>query len=208
MVRPLKKTGGLTMAKKAKKAAKKPAKKAAAPKKVLAVPVDVPQLTPFFTVADGKKAIEFYKQVFGAKVRSEMYGPDGKTLAHCALKIGNAQLMLAEPMGGPANQMSAGKSSGVMLYVKDAHAVFQKAISLGAKQLMPVADMFWGDRWGMFEDPFGNLWQIATHLEDVKPAEMAKRAAAAFSGPPPAAEVGTPPPPPTDITSEHVIAQA
>jgi PhnB protein len=190
-----------------KSVVKKPAKKAAAPKKVIAVPTDVPQLTPYLTVNDGAAAIEFYKQVFGAKVKTQMFGPDGKTLAHAALRIGNSILMLGEPMGG-SNAVPAGKSSGVMLYVKDTHAVFQKAISLGAKQLMPVADQFWGDRWGMFEDPFGNVWQIATHIEDVKPAEMAKRAAEAFGGPPPAVtDAGTPPPPPTDITSEHV-AQA
>ena len=194
------------MAKKAKKAAKKkPAAKKAAPKKVLAVPVDQPQLTPYFTVTDGAKAVEFYKQCFGAKVKSLMNGPDGKTVAHAHLKIGNAVLMLAEPMGGPANQVSGGKSSGVMLYVKDANAVFQKAISLGAKQLMPVSDQFWGDRWGMFEDPFGNVWQIATHIEDVKPADMAKRAMEAMGAPPQAiADAGTPPPPPTDITQENV----
>src|SRR3954452_24389851 len=130
MVGPLNSLGGRTMAKKAKKAAKKPAKKSAAPKKVIAVPTDVPQLTPYFTVNDGAKAVEFYKQVFGAKVKSQMLGPDGK-IAHCALKIGNAQLMLADPMGGHANSVASGKSSGVMLYVKDTHAVFQKAISLG-----------------------------------------------------------------------------
>ena len=197
------------MAKKAKKAAKKkPVKKAAGPKKVIAVPTDVPQLTPYFTVTDANKAIEFYKQVFGAKVKSQMLGPDGKTTAHAALKIGNAILMLAEPMGGPANAVTGGKSSGVMIYVKDTNAIFQKAVSLGAKQLMPVADMFWGDRWGMFEDPFGNVWQIATHLEDVKPADMAKRAMEAMGGMPPGASAGTPPPPPPDMTTSEHVAQA
>jgi PhnB protein len=197
------------MAKKVKRVAKKKkVAKRAAPKKVLAVPTDVPQLTPYFTVTDGAKAVEFYKQVFGARVRSQMLGPDGKTLAHAALKIGNALLMLAEPMGGPANQVSAGKSSGVMLYVKDTDAVFQKALSLGARQLQPPADMFWGDRWGMFEDPFGNVWQIATHLEDVKPAEMARRAKEAFSGPPPGMGAGTPPPPPPDALIAEHVAQA
>jgi PhnB protein len=200
-----------TMAKKkvTKKVMKKPAAKKAAPKKVIAVPTDVPQLAPYFTVSDGAKAIEFYKQVFGAKVKSQMMGPDGATLAHAALKIGNAILMLSEPMGGPAAQMPSGKSSGVMLYVKDSDAVFQKAISLGAKQLMPVANQFWGDRWGMFEDPFGNVWQIATHIEDVKPSEMAKRAAEAMGGDMPhVADAGSPPPPPTDMTTSEHVAQA
>jgi PhnB protein len=195
------------MAKKAKKAAKKPVKKAAAksaPKRVEAIPQNQPQLTPFFSVTNAMAAVDFYKQVLGAKVLSLMNSPDGK-VAHCSLKIGNSVLMLAEPMGPSAGQ-SAGMSSGVMIYVKDAHAVFNKAVSLGAKTLVPVADMFWGDRWGMLQDPFGNVWQIATHIEDVKPAEMAKRAAVAMSQPPPGP--GTPPPPPPeDITSEH-IAQA
>lgn len=195
------------MAKKksAKKAApkKKPvAKKAAAPKKVQAVPTDVAQLTPYFSVSDAKRAIEFYQEAFGAKLKGQpMLGPDGK-IAHAALKIGNAQLFLADQMNPSA---TTGRSSSVMLYVKDTHAVFQKAISLGAKQLMPVMDMFWGDRWGMFEDPFGNVWQICTHLEDVKPADLQKRAMEAMSQmPPPPADAGTPPPPPEDVTTENV----
>ncbi|MBK7861004.1 MAG: VOC family protein [Archangiaceae bacterium] len=191
---------------KKKVAAKKSAAKKAAPKKVQAVPTDVPQLTPYFSVSDAAKAIEFYKQVFGARVHSQMTGPDGK-IAHASLKIGNSLLMLSEPMNGSPD-ITAGKSSGVMLYVKDTDAVFQKAISLGARQMVPVSNMFWGDRWGMFEDPSGNLWQIATHLEDVKPAEMQRRAMESMgAGAPPVTDAGTPPPPPEDITTEHV-AQA
>lgn len=196
------------MAKKAKKAAKKskPASRTArkaAPKKVSPIPTDAPQLTPYFSVGDARAAIAFYKQVFGARERGQpMLGPDGK-IAHASLKIGNSVLMVSEMQGGPTAPSSGG-SSGVMIYVKDTNAVFQKAISLGAKQLVPVMDMFWGDRWGMFEDPFGQQWQIATHLEDVKPADMQKRAAEAMSQAPAAASAGTPPPPPPDVTtSEH-----
>jgi PhnB protein len=197
------------MAKKAKKAAakKKPVAKKAAPKKVSPIPTDAPQLAPYFWVTDANAAIEFYKQVLGAKPKGQpMLGPDGK-VAHAALRVGNSVLMLSDMQMGPTAPTS-GRSSGVMLYVKDAHAVFQKAISLGAKQLVPVQDMFWGDRWGMFEDPFGQSWQIAQHLEDVKPAEMAKRAQASMSGPPPSANAGTPPPPPPDMTTSEHIAQA
>jgi PhnB protein len=193
------------MAKKAKKAAKKPAKKAAAkaaPKKVLAIPPNQPQLTPYFTVANADKAIEFYKQVFGAKVLNQMASPDGK-IAHATLKIGNAALMVSDPMG-PQPQTITG---GVMIYVKDAKAIWDKAVQLGANGVMPVADMFWGDRWGVFVDPFGNSWQVATHIEDVKPAEMARRAQEAMSQPPANMGAGTPPPPPNDITQENV-AQA
>ena len=196
------------MAKKAKKMAPKKkivAKKKMAPKKVAKkvakkvspVPTDVAQLTPYFSVKDAHAAIEFYKNVFGAKVTGQMDGPDGK-IAHAALKIGNAQLFLAD--WGP--EMATGQSSGVMVYVKNADEVFAKAISGGGKQLTPVADMFWGDRMGMFEDPFGNVWQVATHIEDVKPAEMKRRMAAmaapktdateAISHPPPMSEMATP----------------
>ena len=199
------------MAKKAKKAVakkKKVARRAAAPKRVQPVPVDVPQLAPYFTVSDGKRAIEFYKQVFGARERGQaMYGPDG-TLAHCALKIGNALLMLAEPMGGPGQALPQGRSSGVMLYVRDADAVFEKAVSLGARALMPLQNMFWGDRWGLFEDPFGQLWQIATHLEDVRPADLARRAAQAMGQSAPQASAGIPPPPPDDVTTAEHVARA
>lgn len=190
---------------KKKPAAKKAPSKQAGPKKVIPVPTDVAQLTPYFSVSDAKKAIEFYQQVFGARVKGQpMLGPDGK-IAHAVLQIGNAQLMLADQMN-PAS--TVGRSSGVMLYVKDTHAVFQKAISLGAKQLVPVQDMFWGDRWGMFEDPFGNVWQIATHIEDVKPAEMQKRAMEMMNHAPSPADAGTPPPPPPDITNTENVARA
>jgi PhnB protein len=197
------------MAKKMKKAAKKPAKKVAAkaaPKRVEPIPKNQPQLVPYLSVKDAQRAVDFYKQVLGAKVRSMMSAPDGK-IAHCSLQIGNAVLMLADQMdmGQP---VTAGRSSGVMLYVKDAHAVFDKAVSLGAKTLMPVTDMFWGDRWGMLEDPFGNVWQIATHIEDVKPAERQKRAMQAMSQPPPGIDAGTPPPPPPDALTQENLAQA
>ncbi|MBL8954537.1 MAG: VOC family protein [Myxococcaceae bacterium] len=205
------------MAKKAKKApakkksgskVKKVAARKAGPAKVSPIPLDAPQLTPYFSVSDAKSAITFYKQVFGARERGEpMMGPDGK-VGHASLRIGNAVLNLSDMQSGP-NAPNVGRSSGVMLYVKDINAVFQKAISLGAKQLVPVMDMFWGDRWGMFEDPYGQLWQIATHIEDVKPAELQKRAMAmANQPPPPNPDPGTPPPPPPDVTTSHHTAQA
>jgi PhnB protein len=189
------------MAKKAKKAAaKKPVKKAA-PKKVLAIPPG-PQLIPFFSINNANAAIEFYKQVFGAKVKSLTYAPDGKTVAHSHLIIGNSQLFVADPMGPQPSAVTG----GVFLYVKDTDAVFNKAIAQGAKQLMPVSNQFWGDRWGVFQDPFGNNWQIATHIEDVKPAEMARRAQQMMSGA--SSNSQMPPPPPSDASGVHQIAQA
>ena len=205
------------MAKKMKKAAPKKKiaskkkvapKKSAAPKKVSPIPTNAPQLTPYFSVSDAKSAITFYKQVFGAKERGQpLLGPDGK-IAHAALTVGNSVLMISDMQSGP-NAPSSGRSSSVMLYVRDTNAVFQKAISLGARQLVPVMDMFWGDRWGMFEDPYGQLWQIATHLEDLTPAEMHKRSMQmANQSPPAAVDAGSPPPPPADVTGAAPLAQA
>lgn len=186
---------------KKKMAPKKVAKKVA--KKVSPIPTDVAQLTPYFSVKDARAAIEFYKDVFGAKVQSQMDGPDGK-IAHAALKIGNAQLFLADW----SPEMAAGQSSGVMLYVKDTDAVFAKALSKGGKQLMPVADMFWGDRWCSFEDPFGNVWQVATHLEDVKPAEMKRRMAAMAAPQTDTTEEVSHPPPMSEMATPQYMARA
>lgn len=167
---------------------------------VSAIPKGVPALTPYFTVSDGEKAIAFYQRAFGAQVRNLMHGPEGKGVAHCSLQIGEAVLNLSEPFG--LSPTTGGKSSGVMLYVDDARAVFDKAVAAGAKALSPVADMFWGDRWGLLEDPFGNVWQIATHLEDITPAEMARRLAQLEAA---ASASGVPPAPPLDDTGSRQL---
>jgi uncharacterized glyoxalase superfamily protein PhnB len=146
------------------------------------VPEGYHTVSPYLAIRDAAKAIEFYKQAFGAQERYRMPGPDGK-LMHAELQIGDSTVMLSDEfpeMGAVSPQSLNGTTVGIFLCVEDVDAVFKKAVGAGAKVLMPVADMFWGDRFGKVADPFGHQWQIATHKEDMTPEEMAKRAEAAF----------------------------
>jgi uncharacterized glyoxalase superfamily protein PhnB len=169
----------------AKKAAgKMPAKKRA---KVQPIPKGYHVVTPSIVVRGADKAIEFYKKAFGAKELNRMPGPDGKLL-HAEIRIGDSIVMLSDEfpqMGAASPETVGGISASLMIYTKDADALFNQALAAGAKVSMPLADMFWGDRYGRVKDPFGHDWQIATHKEDLTPKEMARRAAAAMSGPPP-----------------------
>lgn len=177
-------------------AAKKVAKKAAARKapakkarKALPIPKGYHVVTPSIVVRGAANAIEFYKKAFGAKELNRMPGPDGKLL-HAEIRIGDSIVMLSDEfpemgMGSSSPETVGGISSSLMIYTKDADALFNQALAAGAKVSMPLADMFWGDRYGRVKDPFGHDWQIATHKEDLTPKEMARRAAAAMSGPPP-----------------------
>jgi PhnB protein len=120
---------------------------------------------------------EFYKRAFGAQEVVRMDGPDGK-IGHAEIKIGDSIVMLGDEMPGMGNrspQSLGGTTAGVMLYVENVDTVFNQAVSAGAQVEAPVADMFWGDRYGKLKDPFGHSWSVATHMEDVAPAEMAKR---------------------------------
>lgn len=144
--------------------------------KVKPVPDGYHTLTPYLVVKGAAKAIEFYTKAFGAKEIFRMDGPGG-TIGHADLIVGSSHLMLADPM----EESSNGRKASVFVYVDDVDEVFRKAIRAGGKQVAPVQDMFWGDRYGKLTDPFGNEWQIATHKEDVSPTEMEKRMAAAFS---------------------------
>ena len=112
-----------------------------------------------------------------------MPGPDGKTIMHAEIQIGNSRVMLSDEMPGMSRspQSLGGTASSLLLYVDDVDAAWQKAVAAGAKVVMPLADMFWGDRFGQLEDPFGHQWSMATHKEDVSPEEMGKRAQAAFA---------------------------
>jgi PhnB protein len=142
------------------------------------VPEGYHTVSPYLVIRDAAKAIEFYKQAFGARERYRMPGPDGR-LMHAELEIGDSILMLSEEfpeMGAPSPQTLNGTTVSIFLYVPDVDAVFKKAVAAGAKELTPVADMFWGDRFGKVADPFGHQWQIATHKEDLTPEEMGKRA--------------------------------
>ncbi len=148
------------------------------------VPRGFHTLTPFVVVRDAARAIEFYKQAFGAEEYFCMRGPDGKSILHAQLKIGDSMLMLGDesPHSEVKSPRSVGSSTGgIMLYVDDVDAVFNRAVGAGATVRQPVNDMFWGDRMGNLEDPFGHMWSIATHKEDLSQAEIENRAKVVFA---------------------------
>ena len=139
--------------------------------------------TPYLILRDAARAIDFYKRAFGAKELVRMPGPDGKIM-HAEIQIGDSRFMLSEesPERGSRSPLALnGTAVGIFLYLEDVDATYNQAVAAGAKKLMPVQDMFWGDRYGKLADPFGHEWALATHKEDVTPEEMRKRAAAAFS---------------------------
>ena len=137
--------------------------------------------TPYLIVNDAAAAIEFYKKAFGATELMRMQKPNGK-IGHAEIKIGDSPIMLADEapeVGARSPRTIGGSPVSILLYVDDVDTTFTKAVNGGAKVQRPVADQFYGDRTGGVEDPFGHLWYIATHVEDVSPEEMKKRAAAA-----------------------------
>ena len=132
---------------------------------------------PYLTVDDGKGAIEFYKRAFGATESSSMPAPDGR-IAHAELRIGDALIMLSDAFpqfAARTPKALGGTTAALFLYADDVDAVVQKAAEAGATITMEPADQFWGDRLGQVTDPFGHVWQIATHVEDVTPEEMEAR---------------------------------
>ena len=139
-------------------------------------------VTPSLTVHDAKGAVEFYKKAFGATEVEICLGPDGKQVMHAEIKIGDSPIMLADEspeMGARGPKSFGGSPVSILLYVEDVDTTFSRAVAAGAKVQRPVADQFYGDRTGGVEDPFGHVWYIATHTEDVSPEEMRKRAAVA-----------------------------
>lgn len=151
-------------------------------KKVLAIPKGYHSITPILVVNGGSRAIEFYKKAFGAKIVMRMERPDGK-IAHAELKINDAKIMLADEspeMGANSPVNYGGSPVGIHLYIKDVDAVVKRAVGSGARIIRPVENMFYGDRAGEVQDPFGHKWYISTHVEDVSPATMRKRAAELF----------------------------
>lgn len=148
------------------------------------IPDGYPRVIPYLSVDGAGAAIDYYSGVFGAKVRVRMPGPDGK-IGHAELEIGDGVIMLADTnpeMGGKTPKGLGGTPVTIMVYVEDVDAVFGRAIKAGATADGKVEDQFYGDRAGQFTDPFGHKWFIATHIEDIAPEEMAKRAAAAMAG--------------------------
>ena len=133
--------------------------------------------TPYLTVKSASEAIAFYQRAFGAVELFRMNGPDGK-IAHAEIKIGNSPLMLGDE--SPCSEAKApetlnGTTSGIFLYVDDVDASFKRALDAGARQTVPLQNMFWGDRFGRLTDPFGHKWMLASHVEDVSPAEIEER---------------------------------
>lgn len=148
------------------------------------IPDEYPRVMPYLIVDGAVAAIEFYKSVLGATERMRMPGPDGR-LGHAELKIGESVIMLADEnpeMGIHAPKAIGGTPVTLHVYVEDSDAAFERALNAGATSLRPMENQFYGDRSGQFEDPFGHRWNVATHVEDVPPDEMEKRAAAAMAG--------------------------
>ncbi len=147
------------------------------------VPEGYRTVTPYLVIRDAAKAIEFYKKAFGAKETMSMPTPDGK-IAHAEIKIGDSMIMISDEMpqwGTKSPETLNGTPVGIFLYVPDVDATFKLAIASGATEVMPVADQFWGDRYGKVLDPFGHQWNIATHTEDLTSEEIGERAAKAMS---------------------------
>ena len=142
------------------------------------VPEGYHTLTPHLIMKDAAKAIEFYKKAFGATERGRFLGPGGKIM-HAELQIGDSRIMLADEnleMGHRSAETIGASPVSLYVYLPDCDTVVKKAVAEGAKIQKPVEDQFYGDRSGFIRDPFGHLWGIATHVEDVSPKEMAERA--------------------------------
>lgn len=151
--------------------------------KVLPIPKGYHSVTPYLILKDASDAIAFYKKAFGAKEKIRVAKPNGK-IGHAELKIGDTEIMIADEC--PEMKMRSPASFGgspviIHLYIKKVDEVIQRAISTGAKLVQPAQDMFYGDRSGILEDPFGHIWCVSTHIENVSPAKIKKRAAEFYS---------------------------
>ena len=148
---------------------------------VKAIPEGFHSVTPYLSIRGAASAIDFYKKAFGATEILRMPQPDGR-IGHAELRIGNSALMISDEfpeLGVKSPAALGGSPVTIHLYVEDADAVFNQAVAAGAKVKEPMADQFYGDRRGGVEDPFGYVWWIATHKEDLSAEEIRKRAAAA-----------------------------
>lgn len=139
------------------------------------IPAGYHSVTPYLIVRDAARAIDFYQRAFGATELFRLPTPDGK-VAHAEIKIGNSPVMLAdESKEFPGPQTLGGAAVSLMIYTPDVNTVFAQALAAGGTQQRPLADQFYGDRTGTLVDPFGHVWTIATHTEDVAPEEMDRR---------------------------------
>jgi PhnB protein len=148
------------------------------------VPEGYPQVTPYLVVEGAEAAIEFYGTVFGATERMRLPGPDG-TIGHAELQLGDSLIMVADEapqLGIRGPKVIGGTPVTISVYVEDVDGVVERAVQAGATLLRPVEDQFYGDRSGQLEDPFGHRWSVATHVADVSPDEMGRRAAELADG--------------------------
>jgi PhnB protein len=148
------------------------------------IPDAYPRVSPHLSVAGAAAAIDFYKDVLGARERMRMAMPDGP-IAHAEIEIGDSVIMIGDEMPGrtdPSPKTLGGSPVALFAYVDDVDEVFKQAIEAGAATVQEPEDHFYGDRVAMFDDPFGHRWNIATHVEDVSPEEIEQRAAEAMGG--------------------------
>ena len=145
---------------------------------VRAIPEGYHSITPALTCKGAGRAIDFYKQVFGATEIVRMPGPGG-LIMHAELRIGDSVIFVSDEIPGMSAAPSGSSINPIylFLYTQDVDSVFNRAVAAGCKTTMPLMNMFWGDRYGKFNDPFGHSWGVATHVEDVAPEEMMRRSA-------------------------------
>ena len=151
--------------------------------KAQAIPDGHHTVTPYLAINNAAKALEFYKNAFGAIEIYRLPLPDGR-VGHAEIRLGDSIIMLADEFpeyGGKSPETLGGSPVNIHLYVDDVDAFFKRALAAGAKERKPVMDQFYGDRSGQLEDPFGHLWWVATHKEDVPPEELRKRVETMFA---------------------------
>jgi PhnB protein len=156
------------------------------PNKVKPIPEGHRAVTPYLAIKNAARALEFYTRAFGATEHYRLMMPDGR-VGHAEIRLGDSLIMLSDEFpeyGGKAPDTLGGSPVSLHLYVEDVDAFVKRAVDAGAKEVKPVMDQFYGDRSGQLQDPFGHLWWVATHKEDVAPDEMQKRVQAMFASKP------------------------
>jgi uncharacterized glyoxalase superfamily protein PhnB len=142
------------------------------------VPEDFHTITPHLVVRDAVRAVDFYRRAFGAVELFRNLAPDGQRVMHCELLLGDSRFLIHDefPERGLLSPLGLkGTAVTLHLYVEDVDRIFQQAVDAGAEAVMPVADCFWGDRYGILRDPFGHSWSVASRLEDLSPADLQQR---------------------------------